>query len=272
MPLATSSSLAGLHPSSTQFPGFGYAGFCRSALDAGGGDIYDVVTLSDHSLLLVMADVMGKGVAASLFAASLRTLVRAVSSPEADPAQCLAEVNELMFAELSSADMFITAQLVVADLARRQLLIGNAGHCPLLLSDGFHSIDAIAPLGMPLGIQRNASFTSESILLEPFSSVLLYTDGVTEARNPAGRLFGQPRLERWFHGAAANYQTAGQLKQGLLRELANFQDGPNASDDQTFLVLSDETPRPSAMLPRESLGWFPTLRQSRSAASIAFSD
>src|SRR5579872_4022108 len=101
MPLATASPLADLHPR----PGFGYAGYCQSALDAGGGDLYDIVPLADHCFLLVMADVMGKGLTASLFAASLRTLVRAVAGPDADPEQCLAEVNQILFDELSRADM-----------------------------------------------------------------------------------------------------------------------------------------------------------------------
>lgn len=272
MPAVTSSPAFALSPGVTHFPGFGYAGFCRSALEAGGGDLCDVVALSDHSLLLVMADVMGKGVSAALFSASLRTLVRAVAVPDADPGQCLAEVNQLMFDELSNADMFITAQLAVADLASRQLLIGNAGHCPLLVSDGFHSLRAFAPRGMPLGIQRDALFASESVSLEPFSSVLLYTDGITEVRNPAGRMFGQPSLERWFRHASANCQTAGLLRQSLLQELLEFQSGLPASDDQSFLMLSDEMPRPAAMLPGYASKPFLPSCDSWSTEALAVSD
>src|SRR5262249_46585052 len=158
-----------------------------------GGDLSDVVHLSDTSLLIVMADVMGKGLPAALFAASLRTLIRALASPGIEPSEFLAELNHLMFEQLSSADTFITAQLAVADLDQRRLLVANAGHCPLLISNGVHRTRTIAPAGMPLGVDKNAMFFTEGVALGPSTSALLYTDGVTEARNPAGETFGQLR-------------------------------------------------------------------------------
>ena len=221
----------------------------------------EVMRVGEHTLLLVAADVMGKGLAAAFFADALRTLIRAVIQQGADPADCLAEVNQLLFEQLSGADMFITAQLVEVDLRERRLRISNAGHCPLLLADGFHSVAPMAPYGMPLGIQHDAGFELESVILEPFSSVLLYTDGVTESRNSAGRLFGQARLERWFCRAAVRYRQAAQLKQGLLRELAGFQQNQAPADDQSFLVLADESPRPGALLGLEGLGWLTPWRR-----------
>jgi sigma-B regulation protein RsbU (phosphoserine phosphatase) len=247
-------------------PGFGYAGICQSALAGCGGDVCDVLRLSDESLLLVIADVMGKGSAAALFAATFRTLVRAVARPGADPAECLAEVNDLLYDELASAEMFITSQLVVADLAQRQLHVGNAGHCPLLVSDGFHSIEAIAPEGMPLGVQKDAVFETDCFSFEPFSSMLLYTDGITEVRARSGKAFGQERLERWLSQASANYSTATQLKQSLFTELAGFQRGAPAADDQSFLLFSDETPRPDAVLAREGLRGFLPWRTIRATS------
>ena len=249
----------------SRIPGFGYAAFSRNASALGGGDVCEVLRLSDTSLLLVMADVMGKGVGASLFAGSFRTLVRAVAHEQVEPAVCLAEINELMFDELSSKDTFITAQLVVVDLANRQLAIGNAGHCPLLVADGFHSIEAFAPPGMPLGIDPYASFESEHVAFEPFSSLLLYTDGITEARNSAGKFFGQGRLERWFWRASSTHRTAAQLKKSLLRQIENFQDEQVVHDDQSFLFLADEAPRLSSMIPQDGLGWFLPWRQTQRA-------
>jgi len=208
-----------------------------------GGDLFDVVPLDDHSTLLVIADVMGKGLPASLFAASLRGFVRKLAQTPVCPVAWLTELNEIMFEQLSSEDAFITAQLVVADMLRQQLRIVNAGHCPLLISDGENPALAVAPDGMPLGIQRDACYFEERVHLHNFSSVLLYTDGVTEAQDMTGALFGQSRLEHWFTGAAANAHSAVELKQSLLHELRTFQRTDSPTDDQTFLILSDETPR-----------------------------
>jgi serine phosphatase RsbU (regulator of sigma subunit) len=161
-----------------------------------------------------------------------------------------------MFDQLAEADKFITVQLAVADLHRRELHVANAGHCPLLISSPEHGAQAVAPDGMPLGICPEPTFMSQSVVLEPFASVLLYTDGVTEARNVAGSFFGQSRLEWWLGEAAERSSTAEQLKRSLLLELAAFQGGTCATDDQTFVILADETPRPINPPARDSSGWF----------------
>ncbi|PYK59548.1 MAG: hypothetical protein DME21_12920, partial [Verrucomicrobia bacterium] len=91
-----------------QLPGFGLAGYCESARQVG-GDFYDAVKLSDHALLLIIADVMGKGIPAAMFAAILRSLLRALPELTNQPSELLSRVNRLLFDELSEVDMFITA-------------------------------------------------------------------------------------------------------------------------------------------------------------------
>jgi sigma-B regulation protein RsbU (phosphoserine phosphatase) len=217
-------------------PGFELAGFCQSACQVG-GDFYDVLPLSSESMLLVIADVMGKGVPAAMFASTLRTLVRTISEWTCDPAQLLARINRLMFEELSSVDMFITIQVAVADARRRSLVLANAGHCPLLFSDGLSAPKALAPEGLPLGIRPDGAFAQETIPLSPFSCALLYTDGLTDARNEKGEVFGQPRLENWLRRNASTNRTAPQLRQQFLAELGRFQSSAAPPDDQTFLLL-----------------------------------
>src|SRR5690349_4433642 len=133
-----------------KLPGFGLAGYCQSARQVG-GDFYDVLPLSDTRALLVVADVMGKGVPAALFAASLRVLVRSLVERKLRPHELLRRINRQMYEELSSVDMFITAQFVEIDTACRVLRVANAGHCPLLASDGCGPTQVIAPDGLPLG-------------------------------------------------------------------------------------------------------------------------
>ena len=229
-------------PASPAVVGWRWAGSSRSALEVG-GDFYDVLSLSETSVLMVMADVMGKGLPAARFADSLRTLIRALAGSEVDPAELLAELNHLMFAELSEAAVFITAQVAVADWPERRLQLAGAGHCPVLLCDQRGRIGAISPNGMPLGVQVDAAFRTETVLLPPCGAALFYTDGITEARDGQGRLLGQDQLEAWLSRGVQRNQSAVQLKVDLLSELSAFQGSPQGIDDQTFLLCVDETAR-----------------------------
>ena len=224
-------------------PRLGCAGSCRSAMEVG-GDFYEVVALSETSLLVAIADVMGKGVSAALFADSLRTYLRALAQPGSNPAELLFEANCLMFEELSQAGLFITVQLVVVDPFRGRLEIASAGHCPLLLCSPQGQVRALSANGMPLGIEPDASFQCQSCRWPSPGAVLLYTDGITEARDGHGRFFGQRRLENWLSRGVAQAQSAAQLKSSLLNEVSSFQGCAQPLDDQTFVLLCDETPRP----------------------------
>ena len=221
-----------------QLPGFGLAGYCESARQVG-GDFYDVVKLSDDSLLLIIADVMGKGIPAAMFAAILRSLLRALPELTRQPSELLSRVNRLLFDELSEVDMFITAQLVYVDARERRLVTASAGHCPLLLAvAGDGAVKPLSPEGMPLGILPDTPFTDETAELPANCRVLLYTDGLTEARNAQGELFGQERLMEWLKGATMRPQKAEDLKNELVSELLKFQANTSLKDDQTFLIMA----------------------------------
>jgi serine phosphatase RsbU (regulator of sigma subunit)/anti-sigma regulatory factor (Ser/Thr protein kinase) len=221
-----------------QIPGWGLAGFCESAQQVG-GDFYDVVKFSDTSLLLIIADVMGKGIPAALFAAILRSLVRAVPEWVNQPAHLLSRVNRLMFQELSGVDMFITAQLVFVDTAERRLVAASAGHCPLLLANHRASpVQVLSPDGLPLGIVPEATFNPHVEALSSEARILLYTDGLTEARNPDGEFFGHDRLVEWFRTSLRQAPGAEELKHQLASELGCFQSTASIQDDQTFLIMA----------------------------------
>jgi serine phosphatase RsbU (regulator of sigma subunit)/anti-sigma regulatory factor (Ser/Thr protein kinase) len=221
-----------------QLQGFGIAGQCESARQIG-GDFYDLLQLSDTSVLMVIADVMGKGVPAALFAALLRSLIRANIERSSRPAEVLARINGLLFDDLSAVNMFITAQLVLLDSGQQRAIIGNAGHCPLLVgSKRSHRVQVVAPEGMPLGIMREAAFDEATISLEPDCRLLLYTDGVTDSRNPAGTAFSQERLQSWLAHAAQSLETAEALKEDLVATLDRFASPSPLRDDRTFLVVS----------------------------------
>lgn len=219
-----------------QLDGFEIAALCRSA-HLVGGDFYDILKLSPDTALLVIADVMGKGVLAAMFAAILRAVLRATPELNRQPAALLARVNQLLFDELSGVDMFITAQLVFIDTAARQLAVGNAGHCPLLIADD-SGVKSLSPEGMPLGILPDAVFVGETVSLGSNCRVLMYTDGLTEAMDAAGGRYSQERLTEWFTKNHSRMRSATELQEALAHELSQFQAKTSLNDDQTFLIMT----------------------------------
>jgi serine phosphatase RsbU (regulator of sigma subunit) len=224
---------------------FGVAGYCESAHQVG-GDFYDVLQLSDNSLLLVVADVMGKGVPAALFAAILHSLVRALPEWTQHPSELLARLNWHMYEELSSVDMFVTAQLVLINSRKNQMTVASAGHCPVLLAQGGNApVRSIAPEGMPLGILPTTRFVDETLELRPPCRILLHTDGLVERRDGGDPLRAQARLERWMKESLLRDRTARQLRDELAGELARERIGADGAstalrDDQTFLIVAEQ--------------------------------
>ena len=220
-----------------EIPGFALAAFCQNA-HLVGGDFYDVLKLDDHSLLLVVADVMGKGIPAAMFAAILRSLLRAVPEWTDQPDHLLARVNRLLFKELSGVDMFITTQLAYVDTTRKRIVAASAGHCPLLLAGNSNPLKVVAPEGVPLGILPDTSFGVQVEELGQNSRMLLYTDGLTESRNDKGEFFGQDRLVAWFAKDLDQPKSAEELKLELASELSGFRGTSPVGDDQTFLIMA----------------------------------
>jgi sigma-B regulation protein RsbU (phosphoserine phosphatase) len=175
-----------------------------------------------------------------MFAAILRSLLRAVPEWMNQPAALLGRVNRLLFEELSGVDMFITAQLIYIDSKNRRFTAASAGHCPMLLAlDADGNVKPISPEGLPLGILPDTTFSNQTEMLPRNCRILLYTDGLTEARNSAGEFFGQDRLVKWLKKTAHIKRSAEELKNELAVELMEFQASNNLSDDQTFLILAE---------------------------------
>ena len=221
-----------------QLSGFRLAGNWESARQVG-GDFYDAFPLDDHSMLLVVADVMGKGVPAAIFATITRSLLRAMAVRSHHPAKLLKRLNELLYAELSSVGMFITAQLVFVDLKRRQIVAASAGHCPVMLLSG-DVVRTLGVTGTPLGILPNATYRQQTASFGQPGGLLIYTDGVTEAVNPAGEMFGAERLAEWLRARLPLPGTAETMRDELAAELIRFRGATALRDDQAFLLLAEE--------------------------------
>lgn len=213
-------------------------GHCESARQVG-GDFFDVIDCGDEQLVLVIADVMGKGVPAAMFAAILRSLFRAMPRQEFRPSQLLNQANQLLYNDLSAVDMFITVQVLHVDGKARQVRVANAGHCPALLADPKAATShPLAPEGLPLGVLPDTEFADEEAPLVEGARLLVYTDGLVEARNPSGDLYGYERLGQWLAARARKAASLEQMKEELLGEMTEFQNDDILQDDQTFLILA----------------------------------
>lgn len=115
-------------------PKLSVAGHSRSAREVG-GDFYDVIPMKEYGVLMVMADVMGKGIPAAMFATILRSLIRAAPEFARHPELLMYRLNRFIQPDLSRVDMFITCMILFADLEEQVLKVANAGHCPLLVCD-----------------------------------------------------------------------------------------------------------------------------------------
>jgi serine phosphatase RsbU (regulator of sigma subunit) len=202
-----------------------------------GGDFYDAIPAGRGTALLVIADVMGKGVAASLFAAVLRTTIRSLRHLFAQPGELLGAVNTTLFADLSRVNMFITATMVYLDPLRGGLISASAGHCPLLWVGPGTEEFAPTQAGYPLGIEAHTVYRQTVNTLPPGAAALLYTDGLTEARNPHGQFLGETELRRWFAEAVAQTPDAEDARNFLLCRLSEFRGPAPLTDDQTLILI-----------------------------------
>ncbi len=158
-----------------------------------GGDVYDYLTLDDGRLAVVLGDVMGHGVDATSDMAMAKFVFRSLARERAEPDAFLAAANDVVASEIAPGK-FITMVEVVIDVARGEVACASAGHPQprLVLSDG--AVEAIPASGLALGIEAPQSYRAVSVAFPPGASVVLYTDGVIEARRD-GTLFGLERLD-----------------------------------------------------------------------------
>jgi sigma-B regulation protein RsbU (phosphoserine phosphatase) len=199
-----------------------------------GGDFYDFFDLGDGRLAICVADVSGKGVAAAFLMAITRTLLRATAATCASPAETLARVNDLVAAE-NDEGMFITMLLGFLDPATGTLVYASAGHqAPVRLAASGASPLAVDP-GVALGVFEGLAYTDHVVALAPGDRLFLYTDGVTEAQDATGALFGEARLAETLSAAKAADVAA--LNARILDAVHAFEAGAPRFDDITCVTL-----------------------------------
>lgn len=200
-----------------------------------GGDLYEVLRATPDRLVVAVGDVSGKGIPAALFMAVavtvLRTLARQFDAPEA----ILRRLNNEL-AERNPRGLFVTLQCLVFDLARRRVHVASAGHHPLIFCSPVEPPRlAFAATGFPAGLFRDADMASHSKDLAPGDTFVLFSDGVTEAMNPAEELFGEKRL--LAHVARTHAAASTELVHGVLDAVRSFAASAPQSDDITVVAV-----------------------------------
>jgi sigma-B regulation protein RsbU (phosphoserine phosphatase) len=201
-----------------------------------GGDFYDFIELPDGRIGLVMADVAGKGVPAAFFMAVARTNLRHLAPRYAEPGACLAQTNEVLCTQ-NPMDLFVTVFYCVFDPTTGLLSYANGGHNPPYVRRAEGTVDVLSgAVGLVLGVMPGMAYPDHSMQLRAGDRLVLYTDGVTEAFNPADEAYGSERLiaEVKAHGDGP----AAALVERICRSVTNFAGTAPQSDDITLTVLT----------------------------------
>lgn len=200
-----------------------------------GGDLFEVLRIGEERVVVVIGDVSGKGVPAALFMAVTTTLIRVIACELTRPEQILLRVNDIL-AEQNPKDMFVTLFCAVFDLKSNKVICASSGHpSPVLIRKGEPPTLPFTLRGLVAGIQPGAKIPSQEWELQPNDTLLLYTDGVTEAFNESGEQFGEERLLN--HARSASISKAADAVTSTLEAVRSFAGERPQSDDITILAV-----------------------------------
>jgi sigma-B regulation protein RsbU (phosphoserine phosphatase) len=198
------------------------------------GDYYDWVPIYDDQIAVVIADVSGKGIPASLLMAFLRASLRAATHIGYATHISMAKVNYLLW-ESIERNQFVTAFYGILDASNKTLSYSNAGHNPPLLINKEGETRFIERGGLPLGMFRDTRYHEYYLSFQPGDMLVLYTDGATEALNPAGEEFGKARVAEAAKKAYS--KSAREVISDIEKAVSEWTDGQGANDDVTFFVI-----------------------------------
>lgn len=217
-------------------PGYELAADWRSAREVA-GDFYDVIALGEDRLGVVIADVADKGIAAALFMAVSRSLLRGNAIATLDPEETLQQTNRLLLMDDSESGMFVTVYYSILGLAGQAVGV-NAGHNrPLWYHQASQQIEWLPKGGHALGWFANVPLEECPIELEPGDILVYYTDGLTEAENRAGEFFGEERLAQTVDVIASRDGSATNVLDAITSAVDHFVGDAPPFDDLTMIVV-----------------------------------
>ena len=199
-----------------------------------GGDLYDYVNIDEDHVAILIGDVSGKGVPAAMFMMKTITSFRDFATAGKTPSQILRQINASIH-KGNKNSMFVTCFLAILDKRSGTLVYANAGHNPPVIGSNGNYRYLRGNTGFLLGCFTDAFSKDEQIVLKPGESIILYTDGITEARNAAGDFFGEERLLNVLNERA--YTSTVELHHSIKDAVANFVLDAPQSDDITYLTV-----------------------------------
>jgi len=200
-----------------------------------GGDFYDYFLIDEHRLAVVIADVSGKGVPAAFFMAIARTMLKATALLVPSPGDAMRQLNDLLATD-NDQGMFVTLFYGILDLRDFSFVYVNAGHNPpvLIRPGGETSVLALTG-GIALGVMDGMDFAEGQLTLSPDDTLFCFTDGITEAMNPEGEQFTDPRLIENLQ--SADRPAVDVVADDVIAAVKTFARGADQSDDITCVVL-----------------------------------
>lgn len=235
MELARQIQLSLLPTAPPEIPGVRLAGCCVPAAHVG-GDYYDFCKREEGIVDLVIADVSGHSIGAALMVVEARSVLHAQVRSFTSTGGILASLNDILYEDLYQAGLFITLFYVKYDPLSRTLTYSNAGHVlPLLFRNSEASCLELDAEGLILGIRKEVDFEEKHLRMQEGDILLLYTDGITEAGNSEGELFGHARLCAILTARHAEPPQA--IIDAVLQEISAFTGNTTMEDDVTMIVM-----------------------------------
>ena len=205
-----------------------------------GGDVYDFLDYGNGCVAIAVGDVSGKAAPAALYAALVSGILRSLAPQRLSPARMLAALNDQL-QERKLAAQYVTMLMAVWNDSAQTITIANAGSVqPLYVTArGAHvtSVETIKVEGFPLGLFPDVTYDETVLQTSPGDMVIFFSDGIVDALNPEGELFGEDRLCTLFNGDSLLHGSAEVAVEAILESVSLFQSGTDHFDDETVVVL-----------------------------------
>ena len=219
-----------------EIEGFDVAGVMIPAMHVG-GDYYDLIKISDKKFFVIVGDVSGKGLSASFYMSKIQTMMQLYCVEDRSPVEILIEINNRLTDSIEK-NWFITVALGLFELENGTLTFCRAGHTPLSIYSE-EGEQVIKPKGIGLGLEKGERFDSsleEKVIYFAADQIFLfYSDGLNEAMNSNGELFGTIRISEVVE--QSKNQSADQIRDNLIGAISAFRSGAEQNDDITLVVL-----------------------------------
>lgn len=217
---------------------FEISAFSASA-DEVGGDYYDTLRINDHLVALIIADVSGKGTTAAFHMSQMKGIFHSLAQQHLDPKEFMQRANQALVYCLERGS-FISASYFIIDSAEKKIRYSRAGHCPVLyLRAGSKQSAYLKDKGAALGMVRSKDYCNyveaNEFSYAPGDTMVLYTDGITEAKDSKGEEFGNERLAEALNEVAG--EGAKNIEDHIIKKLYEFSGTKNINDDYTSMTV-----------------------------------